>query len=146
MKVKRKYVPDLVRMMAVCESNYLRLQRLLAGQQDRASYCLPLPNASEGQLAIEVLEDFAYTSSLKISHSLSSPWLADQILWVRLYHDARSAEVTGPWGKVLAGKNDYPNAQMHSPDEKLQLNLLLGEWLKHCMDHGYRQQPLQVAG
>lgn len=56
---------------------------------------------------------------------------------VRLYHDARLAEVTAAdrFRRVPA-RHDYPNPAMHQPDEKQQWNRFLAEWLRHLRDHG----------
>ncbi len=57
---------------------------------------------------------------------------------VHLYHDVRMAEVTDfQRQRHFHGRYRYPNAQMHQPDEKLQLNRFLGEWLEHGLAHGH---------
>ena len=63
-------------------------------------------------------------------------------LTVRLYHDARLAEVTeaSPFRRVQA-RYPYPNSQMHQRDEKAQWNRFLGEWLAHVHDHGRDAAP-----
>jgi uncharacterized protein YqiB (DUF1249 family) len=49
---------------------------------------------------------------------------------VRLYHDARSAEILDVTGqRQLRGFYDYPNVAMMQPDEKAQQNRFLAEFL-----------------
>lgn len=91
-------------------------------------------------LKLQIEERFKYTTSLRISYNsgVSSLWLKPSVFMVRLYHDSNTAEVvcTRQW-RQLQGKYEYPNQQMHSPDEKLQCNLYLGEWLSECFKHGH---------
>ena len=106
MKVKRKYVPDLARMMAEGEANYRRLLKLLPALDAGTScrYGLRLPDGQLGQLSLRVVENFAYTTALEVEQSLGeSPWLKTPLLHVRLYHDARIAEVIAPRNRMLEG-------------------------------------------
>ena len=58
-------------------------------------------------------------------------------LTVRLYHDARTAEVTAYQGQDrFRGLYAYPNDQGRQPDEKAQLNRFLGEYLALCLAEG----------
>ncbi|MCZ6710736.1 MAG: DUF1249 domain-containing protein, partial [Gammaproteobacteria bacterium] len=68
-------------------------------------------------------------------------------LKVRLYHDARSAEVVeyqreGHFRAVY----DYPNRDMRLPDEKAQVNRFLGEFLSMCLTHGVSVHEPVIAG
>ena len=56
----------------------------------------------------------------------AGPWLNDPMLKVRLYHDARMAEVISARNHHYIDNNDYPNWRMHLPDEKFQLNRFPG--------------------
>lgn len=138
--MKRKYVPDLKRQMAQAEANYLRLLKLLPDLDtcDRREFQL-MHDQHRVRIRLEVDERFAYTTSVVVSqqHEQASRWLAAPKLVVRLYHDARVAEVICTrQRRQLAGVYPYPNRQMHQPDEKAQLNAFLGEWLSHCLAQG----------
>ena len=62
---------------------------------------------------------------------------------MRAYHDARMAKVIGAENaRRFRGIYPYPNAAMHQPDEKTQLNLFLGEWLSHCIACGHELTPV----
>ena len=56
---------------------------------------------------------------------------------VRLYHDARMAEVISNQDvQQIKPRYDYPNEKMHLPDEKQQVNYFLKEWLQLCLKLG----------
>jgi hypothetical protein len=53
---------------------------------------------------------------------------------IRLYHDARAAEVISSQGiRQVKPRYDYPNTNMHQEDEKQQINQFLNEWLHLCL-------------
>jgi hypothetical protein len=56
---------------------------------------------------------------------------------IRLYHDARMAEVNSSQNiRWIKPRYDYPNKKMHLPDEKQQINQFLKEWLQLCLQQG----------
>ena len=147
MKLSReRYHVDLRELQAVCEANYARLMRLLP--QMRASEDIRRVAMSQGDrllgvLVLQVLETCPYTSTLLVTQEHCLPWLPVPQMEVRVYHDARMAEVTrAENARRLRGIYSYPNAQMHQPDEKTQLNLFLGEWLGHCLACGHELAPV----
>jgi hypothetical protein len=98
-------------------------------------------------ILIEVLDNFRYTTSVRISQFASNHWLELPSMAVRLYHDARMAEVVNAEHmRQLKGVYPYPNEQMHHVDEKLQRNLYLGEWLCYCLQHGQVAEEVSFAG
>ncbi len=147
--MKRKYVPDLTRQMAICEVNYARLNKLMPDLEecDMREFQL-VWGKHQVQIRFEVEERFVYTTTLQISqqeHNGSS-WLESPALVVRLYHDARMAEVIClKRRRQLSGAYPYPNRDMHQPDEKVQLNHYLGEWLSHCQQYGQLIEPVFSA-
>src|SRR4051812_24265626 len=96
---------------------------------------------------IRVSERSPYTTTLEIAQ-LPSPLLSlAPTLTVRVYHDARLAEVIAftRWRRAQP-RYDYPNPGMHQPDEKSQWNRFLGEWLSHCLQHGFHlDRPLSES-
>ncbi|WP_121345194.1 DUF1249 domain-containing protein, partial [Pseudomonas aeruginosa] len=79
----------------------------------------------------------------QVRQELGLPWLPAPRLEVRVYHDARMAEVIGAeQARRLMAIYPYPNQAMHQPDEKNQLNLFLGEWLAHCLACGHEMVPV----
>ncbi len=135
---KRKYVPDLVKQSVICETNYARLLKLLPEDQEWCEYRISW-HQHQFKVRIQRDEEFAFTSTYLVSYrpDTESQWVNPQTLVVRLYHDARMAEVVSMLGRrQLAGRYAYPNPDMHQPDEKFQLNLYLSEWLTQCFSTG----------
>ncbi len=94
-------------------------------------------------LVLAVTECCPYTTTLRISQEHCLPWLPVPSMEVRVYHDARMAEVVGAQNaRRFRSIYAYPNAAMHQPDEKAQLNLFLGEWLSHCLACGHELEPV----
>ena len=93
--------------------------------------------------ALDVIEACPYTTVLQVRQELGLPWLPAPKLEVRVYHDARMAEVVGAeQARRLLAIYPYPNQAMHQPDEKNQLNQFLGEWLSHCLACGHELEPV----
>ena len=144
--LRERYRVDLVELQAACEANYARLMRLLPHMRERTESRRVALSQGEhllGVLALEVLESCPYTTTLCVRQEHSLPWLPVPQLEVRVYHDARMAEVVSAENaRRLQIRYHYPNAAMHQPDEKSQLNLFLGEWLSHCLACGHEPQPV----
>ncbi|MCD8513971.1 MAG: DUF1249 domain-containing protein [Nitrincola sp.] len=98
------------------------------------------------QVTLWVEEAFRYTSTVVMRQMQTggSPWLESPDIVVRLYHDARMAEVVCTRRRQLSGVYQYPNDQMHQPDEKYQLNQFLAEWLNQCLRFGCARESIEV--
>lgn len=138
---KKAYVVDLKRQMAECETNYLRLLKLLPDLEENDCWRFAVSDESLhlGELAIKVTERSKYTTLLRIWQQDSwGHWLSQPELSVRMYHDARMAEVVGyQKQRHFDGRYRYPNPKMRQPDEKMQINLFLAEWLTHLKNYGH---------
>lgn len=141
-----RYVPDVTGMIAECELNYARLLKLLPETGSR-KLAVTYPSGQSVTVLFEVLENFRYTSSVRISQCAAScDWLHLPSMAVRLYHDANMAEVVDAQHmRQLRGIYAYPNEQMHHADEKVQRNLYLGEWLRYCLQHGHVVEEVSLA-
>jgi len=140
--LRERYRVDLIELQAACEANYARLMQLIPSMREAVGaqrrVALSQGELHLGVLALHVLETCPYTSTLQVRQEHSLPWLPVPHLEVRVYHEARMAEVVGAaHARRLRPSYPYPNAAMHQPDEKNQLNLFLGEWLSHCMATGH---------
>lgn len=151
MALNRRYVPDLKKMAAACEGNYIRLNKLMPNfeQGFERSFLISGDQGDEvsprqAKIYLKVTESFPYTSTVEVvQKGLCPDWIQPPSMVVRLYHDARSAEVTGYQNqKRIQGKYEYPNPQMRLPDEKAQLNQFLAEWLTHCLKYGHAEVAL----
>lgn len=135
------YVTDLKSLQGECSANYLRLVRLVGDMEagQRRDIALKGNKQHFGDLHLYIHEQAPYTTMVNVSQSgpLDSVMEGPRMR-VHLYHDVRMAEVTDfQRERHFNGRYRYPNARMHQPDEKLQLNRFLGEWLAHGLAYGH---------
>ncbi|PVZ15632.1 MULTISPECIES: DUF1249 domain-containing protein [unclassified Pseudomonas] len=146
-RFRERYRVDLAALQAACEANYARLMRLLPGMRgEQRSRRIAMTQGDQmlGVLLLEVTQAGPYTSTLRVSQQHSLPWLPVPHMEVQVYHDARMAEVVGAeHTRRFRSIYPYPNAAMHQPDEKAQLNLFLGEWLSHCLACGHEYETVR---
>lgn len=139
----RRYNIDLSSHLAECDGNYLRLTRLMPDieSSDRREFRVlagPGAGAASGAtlVSLEVLDRCRYTTVVAL-RQFAAPNSAETHIKIRLYHDARSAEVIEFQGqRSFAAEYSYPNSKMRQPDEKAQVNRFLREFLNTCLAHG----------
>lgn len=139
------YKVDLKTFMARCEANYQRLWQVFPDLASQSKRCLGLANAPDREVVISVQERTPFTTLLSVkevrsgvSLALTRRWFQAPVIQVRMYHDAKLAEVVScDRIRNVAPKNPYPNKAMLQADEKAQWNRFLEEWLAACLEHGY---------
>ena len=153
---RKPYRMDLAEHLSDCEFNYFRFTRVFPhyDQVENLKIAMPLAhsidvdtNSSERILHFSVKERARYTTLVEIcevADESSSDWV-NVHMQVRVYHDAQLAEVIA-WhrDRYFKPHYDYPNQRMYLPDEKKQMNRLLGEWLEHCMRFGRLAEPVSM--
>lgn len=134
---QRRYQPRLSTLMNLCEINYMLMLRLLADNDkvgaercffisDFLSYTLHVDEVTRYTSLVTISQD-AILGDIKLSKLLCPKMV------IRLYHDARMAEVISNQDiRQVKPRYDYPNNEMHLPDEKQQINMFLKEWLQLC--------------
>ncbi|PCJ14628.1 MAG: hypothetical protein COB04_14785 [Gammaproteobacteria bacterium] len=150
---RARHTPDLSGFIVRCEANYRLLLKLMPDIQDddELDFGLAPLQQTFGYINISVTERCKYTTTITITqtnhaHSDLSPedqdleseaWLQESTMSIRLYHDARMAEVLSfqKQGRIKPSY-EYPNRKMFQRDEKAQLNQFLGEWLNYCLRVG----------
>ena len=138
--MKPRYKVNLPQQQALCDANYLRLCKLMPNLEGNDHWVFIVGGETDSRrVSIQVEERAKYTTTVTVSQSSSGSlerWSAPE-LRVRLYHDARMAEVIA-WARhhQLKVRYEYPNRFAYQCDEKAQFNLFLGEWLSHCLDQG----------
>ncbi|WP_235015353.1 DUF1249 domain-containing protein [Oceanicoccus sp. KOV_DT_Chl] len=148
--MKKKYTVDLAAQMAECEANYARIMQLLPDMDtvDQRQFAVDMAGSELQQFRIVVMERCKYTTMVDISRQSdpsSKPWTTAPSFSLRVYHDARMAEVVAfDQHRRLQAKYDYPNDNMYQRDEKSQLNTFLGEWLSHCLKYGQALTPVMT--
>lgn len=144
-----RYKVDLKRFMADCEANYHRLHRLLHGFEAGLNRQVALPIGDATTMNLVILERTPYTSLVEIRQqgAATPSWLPQPCLKVRLYHDARLAEVVDYGGRRNPRpRHPYPNDHMLQPDEKAQWNRFLAEWLAFALNQGYALAAPELVG
>lgn len=132
-------------LLAVFEVNYHLLSRLAPALRrgEACSFLLDGPGGPR-QVCLVPREQGPWMTLADVVESggEAGSWLPPLLARVRLYHDARVAEVVEMQQCRLQARYAYPNPAMHLPDEKLQTNRLFGEWLQHCLRFGRAGGPL----
>ncbi len=132
---KTRYKLDLKSLHSTCEANYARFMRLFPDYETRNSREFFIGQA---RVQLDVAERCRYTTIFRVlQRGSDSHWLGGLKIEVRLYHDARMAEV-GMFQshRCKDGRYQYPNAGMYQQDEKCQQNQFLADWLEHCLLNG----------
>ncbi|WP_029684266.1 DUF1249 family protein [Tatumella saanichensis] len=132
----QRYTPDFPEMMRLNETNYAQLRRLLPRDEREGEMTSYQINGARYRLTIE--ESTRYTTRVNISQVAPAvSYWSLPAMSVRLYHDARVAEVCSTQQIFrFKGRYDYPNKKLHQRDEKHQINQFLAEWLRYCLLQG----------
>ena len=137
------YRPSLKELNKSFEKNYMLLIRLLAGLNEQGQVRLFHINELL-EYSLTIIDTTKYTYVVQLEQLVSnSETLASKVhlpkpkMLIRMYHDARLAEVIeSQYIKQIKPRYDYPNQQMHLPDEKQQTQFFLSEWLQMCLKKG----------
>lgn len=134
----RRRQRDLKRLHDECELNYQRLQQIMPDSKIQgAAIRVHYRDKPLSGMRLKVIEVTKYTSTLLIVADKAGPqWLPEIEIKVRLYRDARMAEViewctdrTIPWAL-----SEHKGLQAR--DEKWQWSMFLSELLSHGLHHG----------
>ncbi|AWB68180.1 DUF1249 domain-containing protein [Saccharobesus litoralis] len=132
-----RYVPDLVQLGNLHEQNYFMLDKLVSNWQ-RLHHVVRFETNQQQLYQIKIIECSKYTNVIEMRQlSASLPAILQPQLEVRVYHDARLAEVVKNknMGRIQQSY-EYPNKRMMQKDEKTQNNLFLFDWLKFSLQFG----------
>ncbi|MGB0964602.1 MAG: DUF1249 domain-containing protein [Litorivicinus sp.] len=130
----RRYVPNLAAQQAESASNYVLLARLMLLLDDQGEAIFGVPG--QGHILLTLTERSPYTSFVTLVGLDRATWLQVPQLDVRMYHDARMAEIASIDGyRPVRGSHSRDDRRRHA-DEKQQINTYLGEWLRHCLNTG----------
>lgn len=146
----RRYNIDLGSHLAECDANYRRLMALAPWRPDDEGAVRVVLGDGVPDVLIEVLERSRHTSVIAMrqlwdDEGNESPH--DTSIKVRVYHDAKSAEVIEfHRERGFNAVYDYPNRRMRQRDEKAQINRFLSEFLSICLKHGVRRPAPAVVG
>lgn len=140
MSAPLRYCVDLQGLHTLCDRNYLRLTRLLPELEVRDHFHFRWSQSGgDADLQVIVRERSRFTDVLElVLDTLELPWYPRLELQVRLYHDARMAEVIEfQHHRHIPARNRFPNDRCYQQDEKSQVNAFLADCLRHCLEEGY---------
>lgn len=131
---------SFVSLMSLYESNYIRLGWLvpdLAGMPRAAVSCVP----GDVPLHLTVAERSRYTTTLNLTYRFEDEGglLSDPDLQIRIYHDARLAEVQScaRWHRHTLLESIRSQLARALGDRWLR-NVMLNKWLDYCVERGHR--------
>jgi uncharacterized protein YqiB (DUF1249 family) len=130
---------SFVGLMALYESNYLRLLRLIPELHRLDGYYRSAV-AGDCDLHVEILERSRYTITLSLSYFFAENGvrIADPDMKVRVYLDGKMAETMSFCGDHRhAELRRLFRAHRHELDKRWHRNILLNKWLEFLMDRGH---------
>ena len=130
-------------LMWLYESNYIRLGSLLPEIFDLAD-----KNAghwvshvvSDCALYLRIVERARYTTTLHLTYYFyeNGDRVADPDLYVRIYHDARMAEVMACSMKhIHRALKPYKTLECSEVKLRWNRNMMLNKWLDYCTEKGH---------
>jgi len=127
-------------LMDIFESNFIRLRKLIPDLDilDCAVSSRPL----SVDLRLTVLERGPYTTTIALTYNFAegNDLVAEPDLIIRIYHDARLAEVMSYQRRGYQLENDTPwtpAAQGFVLERKWRINRFLQKWLGYCLHQGH---------
>ena len=130
---------SFVSLMSLYESNYLRL-RALAGDVRRQAGEQVSRVPGDCDLHFGVVEHAPYTSTVRLTYRFedAAGTLADPDLELRVYHDARLAEVSACGRWIRHESLEHVRAGIpRQLGERWLRNMLLNKWLDYCLERGH---------
>jgi uncharacterized protein YqiB (DUF1249 family) len=130
---------SFVGLMALYESNYLRLLRLIP-EIARLDGCFRSRVAGDCDLHVDVLERCRYTVTLSLTYHFRTDegLLTDPDMTVRVYLDGQLAEAMAVGQQQRHGMLRKFVHEHHSElDLRWQRNCVLNKWLEYLSDSGH---------
>lgn len=138
---------SFVSLMSLYESNYIRLRALIP-QLDAIGTNAISTVAGDCPLHVMIEDRSRYTTTLTLTYLFDAPAddsgtavaaLRDPDLQIRVYHDARLAEVQScaRWHRHEVLESIRSECARALGDRWLR-NVMLNKWLDYCVDRGHR--------
>jgi len=130
---------SFVGLMALYESNYLRLRRLIP-ELDRIDGCFHSRVVGDCDLHVEILECCRYTVTLSLTYHLETDdgLRIDPDMTVRAYLDGKLAEVL-----AMGDRQRHTTLQQLVQEHRKELdrrwrrNIVLNKWLDYLSEKGH---------
>jgi uncharacterized protein YqiB (DUF1249 family) len=130
---------SFVGLMALYESNYLRLLRLVP-ELERLDGCFRSRVAGDCELFVEILERSRYTVTMSLTYRFEADAgrVSDPDIRVRAYLDGRLAE-------AMTLGADHKHRELRrlirknrgDLDARWRRNIILNKWLEYLFDQGH---------
>ena len=130
---------SFVGLMALYESNYLRLLHLIP-ELERIDGCFRSRVAGDCELHVDILERCRYTVTMSLTYYFDNEdgRTADPDLRVRAYLDGRLAEAMDLNGSHRHTElRRLAKAHRRELDERWRRNVVLNKWLEYLTDQGH---------
>ncbi len=130
---------SFVGLMALYESNYLRLLRLLP-ELERLDGCFRSRVAGDCDLHVEILERSRYTVTLSLTYHMETDdgLLTDPDMTVRAYLDCSLAEATEIGTRQRhAALEELVRQHREELDRRWRRNVVFNKWLEYLSDQGH---------
>lgn len=130
---------SFVGLMAMYESNYLRLLQLIP-ELERLDGCYRSRVAGDCDLHVEILERCRYTVTLSLTYFFENGEgrVADPDMTVRAYLDGQLAESMNLCGEHRHTElRRLAKAHRKELDKRWQRNVVLNKWLEYLSDQGH---------
>ncbi len=139
-------------LMSLYESNYIRLKWLISdfsrlGRDSMSSV------PGDCDLYLSVQERTRYTTTVRLTYYFpaghAGELAADPDLKLRVYHDAKMAEVLECCATTRhAALHEFLNEQGSELERRWRRNVFLNKWLEYCSERGHAfgdlEQPLDA--
>lgn len=130
---------SFVGLMALYESNFIRLLRLLP-EVDRIDGCYRSRVAGDCDLAVEILERSRYTVTLSLTYMLETDdgLMTDPDITIRVYLDCQLAEAMAIGDEQRhSALRRLVHEHRRELDLRWQRNIVLNKWLEYLSDQGH---------
>jgi uncharacterized protein YqiB (DUF1249 family) len=130
---------SFVGLMAMYESNYLRLLHLIP-DLERLDGCFRSRVAGDCELHVDILERCRYTVTLSLTYYFDREEgrVADPDMTVRAYLDGQLAEAMSLCGNHRhAELRRLARAHRAALDARWKRNVVLNKWLEYLSDQGH---------
>jgi uncharacterized protein len=137
---RRRRVHDLGELMAIYECNYIRLRQLIPDLAAVGEAALSLASGAL-DLHLSIIERNRYTTTLKLTYEFADEQgrFPAPDIQVRIYHDARLAEVLSCGRRRGQRDTAYDSGRRdYGLDDKWRINRFLQKWLGYCLRQGHR--------
>jgi len=130
---------SFVGLMDLYERNYIGIRRLVpslpAAGETRVSVV-----AGALDLHLTVIERFRYTTELHLTYLFQrgAEIEVEPDLYIRVYHDARQAEVTAARLRHWPGFANEAGDRQPTLRSRWHVNRFLYKWLNYCLYQGHR--------